>query len=96
MSARPIHVYRLEVVYPEGSQEPGWEPENYAEIWERLNPDYTSDPNYDGPIWPFAWPRAKTYLGAAGANKRADMIRAYGAKVEVRRSLPVEWPEVPA
>lgn len=79
------HVYRLAVKYPEGSLEPGWEPEN----WDGLPDDfsYAEDPNVH-----FRWPRVKTYLSKTGAEARAKLLRSFGAAVTVQESEPVVWP----
>lgn len=75
------YVYRLDIVYPKGSREYGWEPET----WQR-SPN--ADPDYDPS---FRWPRERLYLSRSGADQRAMVFRHYGAKVTVVRSQPVEW-----
>lgn len=75
----PTFVYRLDVEIPEGSDRYGWRPEN----WE---PEV-----YDGEEWEFTWPRRRNYLSQTSADRRAQLLRSWGAKVEVLRSQPVEF-----
>ncbi len=79
-AARPVHVFRLDVAYPPGSQEPGWEPPGW-------DPDL--QPWNEGS---FSWPRNRRYLSRKGAEQGAGMFRKYGAKVEIVPSLPGELP----
>jgi len=85
-----MRVYRLNVAYPEGSHDEhglpvldwqpfGWVPDQYA--------------HDDGPR-PFSWPRVHAYLSLSGVVKRANLLRSFGATVEVESSKPVEWEEV--
>jgi hypothetical protein len=84
------YIYELDIIYPEGSHEPGWRPE----CW--------SDPRFLARIGRkgrkqlaarvFSWPRERRFLSSSGAYGRAGLLRWYGAEVTVRRSLPVEWP----
>jgi hypothetical protein len=85
-----MRVYRLQVAYPEGSHDehglpvPGWQPPGWVPTF-----GYAHD---DGPE-PFGWPRVRAYLSRGGADKRADLLRSFGATVEVEASKPVEWEE---
>jgi hypothetical protein len=90
-----VRVYKLDIVYPEGSREPGWHPA----LWR--------DPAYLRTLTreqrreirallrkPFKWPRERRFLSPAGAYGRAWLLRFYGAEVEVYASDPVTWPNV--
>lgn len=77
--SRQIRVHKLDIEYPEGSLGLGWEPAG----WER--DDFGSRE--------FRWPQERLFLSASGARQRANLLRGYGAKVEILPSLPVEWPE---
>lgn len=84
-----IYVYRLVVTLPEGSTERGWEPDNWVAFcddrgWSPVNDerDETS----------FAWALSrKHYLSGGAANRRANLLRGFGATVEVERSESVVW-----
>lgn len=71
-------VYRLDVTYPENTGA-GWEPDG----WE----DFIIDPDSPG----FQWPRVHLYLSRSGAEKRATLLRSYGAEVVVVASEPIKW-----
>jgi hypothetical protein len=92
--ARRVFLYRLGITYPEGSQEPGWEPpgwrEGLAVDLGRGQPDDDWRPGY---CYDFRWPRRRTYLSRAAAERQARLLERCGAKVTVVQSLPVEWPE---
>jgi hypothetical protein len=76
-------VYRLNVTYPPGSLEPGWEPPG----WTITGPNgYEDRPD-------FRWPRERLYLSRSGAKTGADLFRKYGAEVTIERSDPVTWPD---
>jgi hypothetical protein len=89
--SRERRVYRLVIMYPEGSDAPGWRPA----CW--------SDPGYLARLsrksrrkltrHKFAWPRERVFLSSSSAYERAWVLRAYGAEVLVEASLPVQWPE---
>jgi hypothetical protein len=88
-----VRVHRLLVTYPDGSHDehgvpvPGWEPANG---WVPDGP--SDDLRYieEGPR-PFQWPRRHLYLSKDGAVARANLLRSFGATVEVQSSKPVEW-----
>lgn len=82
-----VYVYRLDITYPEGSDDLGWEPE--GKWWEHQRSGYPPGPDVE-----FHWPAEHLYLSSSGANKRAVMLRAWGATVTVMRSKPVEFPGV--
>lgn len=83
---RRTFVYRLDVTLPEGANAWDFTPENWQE------PRWNGDPD-DSTA--FRWPRYdRLYLSASGAGKRAALLRLYGAKVEIVRSNPVDWPGV--
>jgi len=87
-------VWRLDIIYPEGSREPGWHPA----CWD--------DPGYLASLprrlrktlrrWKragFRWPREREFLSSSAAYDRAALLRAWGADVLVQRSDPVTWPD---
>lgn len=98
MSERRLYVYRLVVEYPPQAFEGGspvfysdgtpkfdlmWEPPG----WEGGDGSYYG-PDFDG----FRWPDARRrFLSHTSAVRRADLLRKYGAKVEVERSEPVTF-----
>jgi hypothetical protein len=83
-------LYRLEIIYPEGSHAKGWRPA----CW--------SDPAYLQSLSrqerrelrnrEFKWPRNHDYQSSSGAYARANLLRWYGAEAEVLPSNPVTWP----
>lgn len=81
MTERPTYVYKLHVLYPEGSDKAGWEPPG----WE---PEVHGT---DGEWIGFQWPRNKLYLSRTGAVKRAALLERFGAKVTIERSYPVRF-----
>ncbi len=94
--SRPVYVYRIRVAaLPEGSDEPGWEPDGWLDWcddhgWRTYDPE-TGASDYP----PFSWAslmRRKAMLSKAAAERRVRMLRRFGAAVEVERSTPVEWP----
>lgn len=84
---RPVHVFRLDVTYPEGSRGPGWEPPGWVDYVVTNGPDGGALENAE-----FRWPAERMFLSRSGANQRAKLLRGYGAKVTLVPSLPVEWP----
>ncbi len=83
---KPVHVYRLVVKLPPGSEEPGWAPEEWSDICDRLGwcDEYRDPPR-------FSWPTRRTFLSRAAAERRAGFLREYGAEVAVVRSYAVIW-----
>ena len=83
-------VYKLDIVYPEGSHEPGWRPACWSD------PEYlrTMDRKLRRELErrEFKWPRERLFLSSSGAYGRAGLLRWYGAEVEVFASEPVTWP----
>ena len=87
--SRPIHVYRLVIIYPEGSQAPGWRPA----LW--------SDPEFLARLsrrsrralarTTFTWPAERMFLSSSSAWNRAGKLLMYGAQVEVQASKTVTW-----
>jgi hypothetical protein len=78
--ARRIYVYRLDVTLPEEAADPLWEPASWQPEWD---PNPESDQS-------FRWPRHdRLWLSRSGAKGRADLLRSYGAKVEIVRSREV-------
>jgi hypothetical protein len=82
---RAIYVFCLEIEYPEGSDKPGWWPAS----WYTLSDETRRKAIEQG----FRWPPERMYLSRSGAYGRAWLLRWCGAKVTVRRSAPVTWPE---
>jgi hypothetical protein len=92
MSGRAVRVYRLDIIYPEGSRESGWRPA----VW--------SDPEFLAKLTKvqrrelakteFRWPRERMFLSSSGAYGRAGLLEFYGADVEVFASVPVTWPDL--
>lgn len=81
-------VYRLTVIYPEGSHEPGWRPESWDEFLASLTWRQRREAERRG----FRWPRERLFLSSSGAYGRAALLRWMGAEVEVLASDPVTWP----
>lgn len=92
---RPVRVYRLMVIYPEGSHEKGWRPA----CW--------SDPRFLATLpraerralarREFRWPRERRFMSSSSAYGRANLLTWYGAEVTVEASDPVTWPsDLPA
>jgi hypothetical protein len=80
---RTAHVYRLQVTFPPGALRYGWEPPG----WEPDRDDQL-DPACD--VY-FRWPAIRDYLTKTNADRRAALLRSYGAEVTVLRSQPVTW-----
>ena len=79
---RPFHVWHLDVEYPPTEPWPkGCVPGNEA--------SYAWAEEHDGHFW---FPRHTRYLSERTANKRAALLRTYGATVTVVRSNPVTYP----
>jgi hypothetical protein len=100
MSGRPVTVYRLTIMYPEGSQEPGWRPARWRaqEATLPVRGSLLSRRKDRGfRKWvrdrEFRWPAERRFLSSSSAYERARLLRSYGAEVAVERSLPVEWPD---
>ena len=91
--SRPSRIYRLIIMYPEGSDRPGWKPGCWT------SPAFTArlsrKARRELAKREFAWPRERMFLSSSAAHERAWLLRAYGAEVLVEASLPVQWPETP-
>jgi hypothetical protein len=90
----PVRVYRIDIIYPEGSGEPGW----YPALW--TDPEWLKTLTSKGRREikamlrkPFKWPHERLFLSRSGAGNRAMLLRVYGAEAEVHSSDPVTWPE---
>lgn len=87
---RAQRVYKLTVVYPEGSHEPGWrpacwsDPEFLAKLDRKARRELAARA--------FRWPRERLFLSSSGAYGRANLLTWYGAEVQVIASDPVTWP----
>lgn len=93
MKRRTMHLYRLDVIYPEGSDDPSWVPDEdewVALCEERGYTEYWGDA-FRYPEWP-GWPTPRIYRTRHGAEKRAHYLERFGAKVTIHKSLPVQWP----
>lgn len=75
---RRLYVFRLIVEKPEGSEEPGWEPEGWRQPWM-------------GEHNRFTWPRRRHWLSSEGASRRARQLREWGAKVRIEMALVENW-----
>lgn len=80
-------VYRLNVTYPPGSLEYGWEPPELSG-WA---PVLSFTPEGEGDDV-FRWPQNRACLTLGTAKRRAKLFRKYGAEVTIERSDPVTWP----
>lgn len=88
MSPRAVYVYRLNVLYPPGSGEPGWVPAAWPQVLAAVRDrKRRSALRKRG----FRWPRNRLYLSASGAYRRASLLEWLGASVEVQRSEEVTW-----
>jgi hypothetical protein len=83
------HVWRLDVIYPEGSRLPGFRPYGWEAYLRSLPALKRRRMRKAG----FRWPRERLFLSSSGAYERAALLRAFGADVEVYRSDPVTWPD---
>lgn len=83
-----VRVYRLEVTIPEGSEKRGWQPEGWEEEFGGIvATDSDGAPEYRT----FSWPQRRLYLSPSSARKRAELLRRWGATVEISRSEPVRF-----
>lgn len=87
-----VFVWRVRVTsFPPRSHwtQEDWDPHWQPEGWEA---DLMQMPDGSVEETTFGWPtNRRHYLTAGAARRRADLLRLYGATVEVERSLPVEW-----
>jgi hypothetical protein len=88
--SRLRHVYALDVVYPEGSREPGWRPGCWSDPAYLKTLTRKQRRDLAGAV--FRWPRERMFLSSSGAYGRAGLLLWYGADVEVLPSDPVTWP----
>ena len=88
MTGRNVRVFRLEIIYPEGSREPGWQPFGWEHYLRSLPVLKRRRLRREG----FSWPRERMFLSSSSAYERASLLQAFGADVEVLRSDPVTWP----
>lgn len=89
---RKQYVYRLDVTYPDGSLEVGWEPENWASICQD---NCWPSTDHDGDT-SFRWPRERMFLSESAAEARARRLRQFGAHAVVVRSREIQWADVDA
>jgi hypothetical protein len=88
MSAHDARVFRLDIIYPEGSREPGWRPYGWDSYLRSLPALKRRRLRKAG----FSWPRERMFLSSSSAYERACLLQAFGADVQVLRSDPVTWP----
>jgi len=88
VTERTIRVYRLDIVYPEGSLKPGWQPA----CWGALLRDI-KDRGQRRAVRErgFRWPRERLFLSASAARHRALLLQWFGADVIVQPSERVTW-----
>jgi hypothetical protein len=84
-------VYRLVITYPEGSRRPGWRPACWSD--PRFLATLTAKQRRALARQEFAWPRERRFLSSSGAYGRANLLRWYGAEVDVKASAPVRYPD---
>lgn len=84
---KQVRVYRLLVVYPEGSDKPGWTPA----CWNMLLADMPPKLRRSARARGFRWPRERMFLSAGAASHRAFLLQWFGAQAEVQASEPVTW-----
>ncbi|MDE2468379.1 MAG: hypothetical protein KGL35_06460 [Bradyrhizobium sp.] len=90
--SRVAYAYRLIVSLPEGCDADDWLPPCLLDeegSYVGRNGWEVDGVDEDGV---FHWPRFdRAYLSERAANKRASLLRKYGATVEVLRSEPIRW-----
>lgn len=89
MSTRPVHVYELVIIYPPGSRQPGWRPASWDDPATLAGLSRKQRQELRNRA--FRWPHERRFLSSSGAYGRADLLRSYGADVEVYPSEPVTW-----
>jgi hypothetical protein len=89
---RQAHVYYLEIDYPAGSKAPGWKPACWAELLDLVP---KGGQRRQAARRGFRWPRERMFLSGSSAYRRANLLTWCGARVQVHRSFPVQWPWVP-
>jgi hypothetical protein len=95
---RPAYLYRLVVEYPPEAFN-GGSPAFYDDGTPKLDPNWEpegwdGDTGYYGPDFDgFRWPDARRrFLSHTSAVNRANLLRKYGATVDIERSDRVTWP----
>jgi hypothetical protein len=91
VAERRLYAYRIVLTLPKGADAPGWEPEDWIEICEEKGWWSSMDTYGNDEPPPFRWPRRTMYFDGPSAEKRAELLRRYGATVEVERSEPLRW-----
>lgn len=77
---RNLYVYRLDITKPAGSDAPDWIPDDWEAISKRHG---WYEPS-------FHWPTRRNYFSAEAAQRRAQLLREFGAGVAIMVGL-VEW-----
>lgn len=90
MTHRPTYVYRLDITYPAGSDQPEWAPPGWEDDPESLAYEAETGARITAD---WHWPSERMYLSRAGAVHRAARLERYGASVTIRRSAAVSWPD---
>lgn len=88
------YVYKLVVTLPEGSDAPGWEPDDWAAICDDYGWSSSDYGMRDQRPWlGFArTARRRQSFTRAAAEKRKVLLERCGATVTIERSDPVTWP----
>lgn len=98
---RTRYVFRLDITYPPGSRIAGWQPDNWRTLLGSLDwgppsidhDDVATMTDLEVSLVPFKWPRERLFLTRENAMRRAALLRAAGALVNVVRSQPIVWPD---
>jgi hypothetical protein len=95
------HLYRVRITeYPNGSVEPVHYPGDDEPQWVPVSgwapPGWKPEGNYIKMLGTskFVWPSTKKlYRSRSTANKRANLLRSFGATVVIERSNKIVWPD---
>jgi hypothetical protein len=93
VTERVRRLYRLVIVYPDGSDVPGWRPACWSD--PAFLAKLTRKARRELARTEFRWPRERLFLSSSGAHRRAMLLHWYGAAVAVRPSDPVTWQLAP-
>jgi len=84
---RPVHVWRLLITYPAGSQEPGFRPYCWGNLLAEMDWRQRIKARRRG----FRWPPERTWLSESPAEYRAWWLTRCGATVVLQKSAAVQW-----
>jgi hypothetical protein len=90
--SRLRRIYRLDVIYPEGSHAPGWRPACWGD--PALLATLDKKQRRELAKAEFYWPRERVFLSSSSAYARRNLLEWYGADAEVLASDPVTWPNL--